>query len=86
MAESLAVFLERAADMTILAIAGRFHFDYGLAIPALLRQRRPHVTIQRVTTMTVAADAMIDLRDLAREALADYVWFAPPRPEIKAEN
>jgi uncharacterized iron-regulated protein len=86
MAESLAAFLERAADMTVLAIAGRFHFDYGLAIPVLLRQRRPRVTMQRVTTMTIAADDIIDLRDLAREALADYVWFAPPRPETKAEN
>jgi len=86
MAESLTAFLERAADMTVLAIAGRFHFDYGLAIPVLLRQRRPHVTIQRVTTMAVTADDIIDLRDLAREALADYMWFAPPRPETKAEN
>jgi len=86
MAESLTAFLERAADMTVLAIAGRFHFDYGLAIPALLRQRRPHVTMQRVTAMAVAADDIIDLRDLAREALADYVWFAPPRSETKAEN
>ena len=86
MAESLTVFLERAADMTVLAIAGRFHFDYGLAIPALLRQRRPHVTMQRVTTMAVAADDMIDLRDLARETLADYIWFAPPHPEARAEN
>jgi uncharacterized iron-regulated protein len=86
MAESLAAFLERAADMTVLAIAGRFHFDYGLAIPALLRQRRPRVTMQRVTTMAVAANDIIDLRDLAREALADYVWFAPPRPETRAES
>jgi uncharacterized iron-regulated protein len=86
MAESLAAFLERAADITVLAIAGRFHFDYGLAIPALLQQRRPRVTMQRVTTITVAADDNIDLRDLAREALADYAWFAPPRPETKAEN
>jgi len=86
MAESLAVFLERDADVTILAIAGRFHFDYGLAIPALLRQRRPHVTMQRVTTMAVAADDIIDLRDLARETLADYIWFAPPRPEARAKN
>ena len=86
MAESLAAFLARAADMTVLAIAGRFHFDYGLAIPALLRQRRPDVTMQRVTTIAVAADESIDLRDLAREALADYVWVAPPRPETKAEN
>src|SRR4030095_5521620 len=84
MAESLAAFLERAADMTVLVIAGRFHVDYGLAIPALLRQRRPHVTMRRVTPMALAADDIIDLRDLAREALADYVWFAPPRPETKS--
>jgi uncharacterized iron-regulated protein len=72
--------------MTVLAIAGRFHVDYGIAIPALLRQRRPDVTMQRVTTTAVAADDIIDLQDLAREPLADFVWFAPPRPETKAEN
>jgi uncharacterized iron-regulated protein len=86
MAESLAIALERAAGITVLAIAGRFHFDYGLAIPALLRQRRPHVTMQRVTTMAIAADDSIDLRDLARETLADYVWFVPPRPDARAES
>jgi uncharacterized iron-regulated protein len=86
MAASLAAFLERASDATVLAIAGRFHFDYGLAIPALLRQRRPHVTMQRVTTIAVTADDIVDLRELARENLADYVWFAPPRPETKAAN
>ena len=86
MAESLTMFLERAPDWTVLAIAGRFHFDYGLAIPALLQQRRPHVTLQRVTTLTIAADETVDLLELAREHLADYVWFAPPHPETKAEN
>ena len=86
MAESLAIFLERTAGMTVLAIAGRFHFDYGLAIPALLQQRQPHVTMQRVAAIAVAADDIIDLRDLARDALADYMWFVPPRPETRAEN
>jgi uncharacterized iron-regulated protein len=86
MAESLATFLESAPDTTVLAIAGRFHFDYGLAIPALLRQRRPRVTIRRVTATAVTTDAIIDLRDLAQEALADYVWFAPPRPATMAAH
>lgn len=86
MAESLAVFLARAPDWTVLAIAGRFHFDYGLAIPALLQQRQPHVTIQRVATIAIAADETVDLLELAREHLADYVWFAPPHPETRAEN
>jgi uncharacterized iron-regulated protein len=86
MAESLAAFLERAADVTVLAIAGRFHFDYGLAIPTMLRQRRPHATMRRVTTMSVAADETINLRALAQGTLADYVWFAPPRPETRAAN
>lgn len=86
MAESLAVFLERAPDWTVLAIAGRFHFDYGLAIPALLQQRQPRATIQRVSTRAVAADETVDLLELAREHLADYVWFAPPHSEIRAEH
>ena len=86
MAESLATFLARAPDWTVLAIAGRFHFDYGLAIPALLRQQQPHVTIQRVTTMAVATDATVSVLELVREHLADYVWFAPPHPETRTEH
>ena len=85
MAESLAAFLEQRADCAVLAIAGRFHFDYGLAIPALLQQRQPQVTIQRVTTMAVATDDTISLLELAGKHLADYVWFAPPHPETRAE-
>jgi len=86
MAESLATFLEHTADVTVLAIAGRFHFDYGLAIPALLQQRRPHVTIQRITTIAVAANEHMNLLELAREGLTDYVWFAPPHPESRAAH
>jgi hypothetical protein len=52
----------------------------------LLRQRQPHASLRRVTTMAVAADETIDLRKLAQETLADYVWFAPPRPETRAAN
>jgi len=85
MAESLAAFLEQRADCAVLAIAGRFHFDYGLAIPALLQQRQPHVTVQRVTTMAVATDDTIALLELAGKHLADYVWFAPPHSETRAE-
>src|SRR5262249_40174743 len=86
MAESLVTFLEQAADVTVLAIAGRFHWDYGLAIPALLQQRRPHVTLQRITTMAVAAHEPVNLLELAREGWTDYVWFAPPHPESRAAN
>lgn len=86
MAESLAVFLEGAPDWTVLAIAGRFHFDHGLAIPALLRQRRPQVTLQYLTTRAVAADEHMNLLELARDGVADYVWFAPPRPERRAAH
>jgi hypothetical protein len=64
--------------VTILALAGRFHFDYGKAIPALLQQRRQHTVMRRITAMTVANDSVIDLQQLARETIADYVWFSPP--------
>jgi hypothetical protein len=39
-----------------------------------------------MTATAVAADEIIDLGDLAQEALADYVWFAPPRPETIAAH
>jgi uncharacterized iron-regulated protein len=78
MARSLGTWLEGHADDTLLAIAGRFHFDYGIAIPAILHQQYPQTSIRRITTMTVAAEARLDLRRLAREKLADYVRFFPP--------
>jgi uncharacterized iron-regulated protein len=81
MADSLARFLDDHQDYTVLAIAGRFHFDYGKAIPALLHQRRPQVSIRRITAMAVEADSTIDLERLAREEIADYLWFVPPPPK-----
>jgi uncharacterized iron-regulated protein len=81
MADSLARFLDTHQDYTVLTIAGRFHFDYGKAIPALLCQRRPQVVMRRITTMAVEADSTIDVERLAREEIADYLWFVPPPPE-----
>jgi uncharacterized iron-regulated protein len=78
MAEALAHFLEVHPGVTILALAGRFHFDYGKAIPDLLQQRRQHIVMRRITAMTVANDSVIDLQQLARDTIADYLWFSPP--------
>jgi uncharacterized iron-regulated protein len=86
MAATLAAFLDRHPDFTVLAIAGRFHVDYGTALPSLLHQRYPHATIRRITTMAVATEHTIDLRRLAQEAIADYLWFAPPRPGTRTEQ
>lgn len=80
MAESLALFLDKAPDVTVLLLAGRFHTDYGTATPALLRQQRPHLKMQRLTAMPVAPTDTVTLRQLAREDLADYVWFTKPAP------
>jgi uncharacterized iron-regulated protein len=80
MAACLTRFFEQHADFTVLAIAGRFHFDYGKAIPALLQQRRPQLRTSRITTIAVDADSVIDLRQLAHEEIAAYLWFVPPAP------
>jgi uncharacterized iron-regulated protein len=80
MADSLAAFLEHHPDFTVLAIAGRFHMDYGIALPSLLRQQRQQVVMQRLTTISVAADSSIDLRHLWEKGIADYVRFFPPAP------
>jgi uncharacterized iron-regulated protein len=81
MADSLARFLDKHQGYTVLATAGRFHFDYGKAIPALLRQRRRQVVMRRITAMAIATDSTIDLARLAREEIADYLWFVPPPPK-----
>lgn len=78
MAEGLAAFLEKRPDYTVLTLTGRFHTDYGKAIPRLLQQRRPGVTMVRFTTITVESNTQVSLQSLAEEALADYLWFAPP--------
>jgi hypothetical protein len=64
----------------VLAIAGRFHIDYGIALPSLLRQQRQQVVMRRLTTMSVTADSRIDLRHLWEEDIADYIRFFPPAP------
>jgi uncharacterized iron-regulated protein len=84
MAEALAHFLEAHPGVTILALAGRFHFDYGKAIPALLQQRRQHTVMPRITAMTVAHDSVIDLQQLARDTIADYLWFSPPASDERS--
>jgi uncharacterized iron-regulated protein len=83
MAESLAVFLDAHPGWTIVALAGRFHFDYGKAIPALLQQRRQHTAMPRIRAMVVAEDSVINLQQLAQDNLADYLWFSPPAPEAR---
>jgi uncharacterized iron-regulated protein len=82
MAASLARFLDHHRGFTVLALAGRFHVDYGRAMPALLRQHRRHVVMSRITTMVVQDDVMVNLQRLTREAVADYLRFFslfPPR-------
>ena len=80
MAESLALFLDKAPDVTVLLLAGRFHTDYGTAIPALLLQQRPHLNIQRITAMPIEPTSTVALHQLVQEDLAEYVWFTKPAP------
>ncbi len=80
MSTALATFLDDHPQHTVLAIAGRFHVDYGIAIPALLRQRHPHVRVVQLTAMTVADDSTVDLERLQADAIADYVYFFAPEP------
>jgi uncharacterized iron-regulated protein len=86
MAESLARFLDTHPGCSIVALAGRFHFDYGKAIPALLQQRRQHTTMPRITAMAVAEDSVIDLQQLAQDDIADYLWFSPSAPRAHGQT
>jgi hypothetical protein len=81
MAAALATFLDQHRGFTVLAIAGRFHFDYGLAIPMLLRQRRPQVVMPRITTMVVRDNDLVNLLRLTRAEIADYLRFFAPFPQ-----
>lgn len=86
MSTTLATFLDAHPQHTVLAIAGRFHIDYGIAIPALLRQRHPDLRMVRLTTMTVADDSTIDLDRLQADAIADYVYFFAPEPRDRTAS
>jgi uncharacterized iron-regulated protein len=82
MAASLARFLDHHPGFTVLAIAGRFHFDYGLAIPTLLRQRRPQVVMPHIATLEVRDNDLVNLQRLTRAGIADYLrFFAPASPQ-----
>lgn len=80
MSTAVATFSAAHPQYTVLAIAGRFHVDYGIAIPALLRQHHPNLRMVRLTTMTVADDSTVDLERLQSDAIADYVYFFAPGP------
>jgi uncharacterized iron-regulated protein len=86
MAAALAAFLDQHRGFTVLAIAGRFHFDYGLAIPALLRQRRPQVVMPRITTMVVRDNDLVNLLRLTRAEIADYLRFFAPFPQTAVNS
>ena len=86
MAHVISRFLEQHPHAMVLAIAGRFHLDYGIAIPALIEQQRPHTPMRRITTMAVGARSKIDLRHLKQENIADYICFFPPAPATHART
>lgn len=87
MATTLATFMDQHPRFIVLAIAGRFHFDYGIAIPVLLRQYKQDVGIRRVTVMAVAPEQTVDLHRLAQNRLADYLHIVPPASdEVGADN
>jgi uncharacterized iron-regulated protein len=86
MAEALALFLDAHPGYSIVALAGRFHFDYGKAIPALLRQRRQHLDMSRITAMAVAEDSVMHLQQFAQDHIADYLWFAPSAPAAHRQS
>ncbi|MCZ6872177.1 MAG: ChaN family lipoprotein, partial [bacterium] len=81
MATVLATFLAQHPTFTVLAIAGRFHFDYGLAIPTLLRQQRRDVVIRQITTMAIDSDQTFDLQPLVQDTIADYLHLVAPAHE-----
>jgi uncharacterized iron-regulated protein len=81
MATALATFLDQHPTFTVLAIAGRFHFDYGLAIPTLLRQQRQGVVIRQITTMAIDAEQTFDLQPFVQDTIADYLHLVPPAPD-----
>lgn len=81
MATALATFLDQHPTFTILAIAGRFHFDYGLAIPTRLRQQRHGVVIRQITTMAVDAEQTFDLQPFVQDTIADYLYLVAPVPD-----
>jgi uncharacterized iron-regulated protein len=82
MAHVLSRFLEQHPQFTVFAIAGRFHLDYGIAIPALIEQQQPYIPTRRITTMAVSAGIKVDLHHLRQEGIADYVRFFPPAPRV----
>lgn len=81
MATALATFLDQHPTFTVLAIAGRFHFDYGFAIPTLLRQQRQGVVIRQITTMAIDSEQTFDLQPFVQDTIADYLHLVAPAPD-----
>ena len=86
MAATIARFLDDHSGFTVFVLAGRFHIDYGRALPRLLQQRRHLTTIQRITTMSLDDGDTVDVPHLSQENIADYVWFAPQTPPTEGNT
>ncbi len=78
MAESISFFLKdpQQANHKILSINGRFHSDYGLAIPKRLKSRYPRVRMTIITFIPISRGEKIKLKNyLTEPKIADFIVF-----------
>jgi uncharacterized iron-regulated protein len=88
MAETAANFLKPLAGKAQMVIlAGHGHTDRGDGIPDRVKRRLPEDTYKIVVPITVSAGESIDVKELQREKLGDFLWLlAAPAESDKAKN
>ncbi len=78
MAESISFFLKdpQQANHKIVSINGRFHSDYGLAIPKRLKSRNPGVSMVIITFVPLSKGGKVKLKSyLTKPKIADFIVF-----------
>ncbi len=78
MAESINSFFKNSqqANHKIVSINGRFHSDYGLAIPKRLKSRYPRVRMAIITFVPLSKGEKIKLKSyLTKPKIADFIVF-----------
>ncbi len=77
MAESISRFLYDFGNYKVIVIAGKFHSDYGIAIPQSLLARIPKLNIALISLIPLAEGELVNISDyLFRRKQADFYIFS----------
>ncbi|MDH4128036.1 MAG: ChaN family lipoprotein [Spirochaetota bacterium] len=77
MAESIVLFLKKPEYVSykLISINGKFHSDYGIAIPKMVKSLKPNVKVIIISLVPVSEKDKIILKNYLSKKIADFIIF-----------